>query len=453
LSPRALGSPPGLVIAGELARALGGAAITPLRAAAFAAVRGRHERALADAVAHPRAVGEPPPPAPRGGAPLRIFLSAAEPSGELHAENLARALRAELAAAGAAPPELVGLGGRRLAAAGVRCIGDPVARAAMGAEAARGLGYYLMLLKDVATELRARPFDLVIPVDSPALHVPLARVAQAYGAPVVHFVAPQYWGWAPWRVSGYRKAVDLALTILPFEPAWFEQRGVRTAHVGHPVLDALSGEPSGAAPAGARVLALLPGSRASVLDRHLPWMLAAAARARLALPDLEVVLPHARHELEPQIRLHLTRAGATSWVRLETGRLHRTLAHASAALSVSGTVLLDLLHHRLPTVVVYRLGSPVSTALARRLLTVPWFASVNLLAGREVLPEFGFHGTGPLEEVGGALVRALDDEGWRNACRAGQDEAALRLGPPGAVHRAARYALGMAAERGGRGAG
>jgi lipid-A-disaccharide synthase len=218
---------------------------------------------------------------------------------------------------------------------------------------------------------------------------------------------------------------------------------VRTAHVGHPVLDALAGEPSGAAPAGARVLALLPGSRASVLDRHLPWMLACAARARLALPDLEVVLPHARHELEPQIRRHLTAAGATSWVRLETGRLHATLSQASAALSVSGTVLLDLLHHRLPAVVVYRLGGPVSAALARRLLTVPWFASVNLLAGREVLPEFGFHGTGPLEEVGLALVRALADEGWRNECRAGQDEAARRLGPPGAVQRAARYALGV----------
>jgi len=80
---------------------------------------------------------------------------------------------------------------------------------------------------------------------------------------------------------------------------------------------------------------------------------------------------------------------------------------------------------------------------------VPWFASVNLLAGREVLPEFGFHGQGPLEEVGRALVRALADEGWRQECRAGLDEAARRLGPPGAVGRAARHAL--AASRGGAG--
>jgi len=274
--------------------------------------------------------------------------------------------------------------------------------------------------------------------------VPLARIARGYGATVVHFVAPQYWGWAPWRVGGYRSAVDLALTILPFEPAWFERHGVRVAHVGHPVLDAQAGEPDGAAPSSARVLALLPGSRASVVDRHLPWMLAAAARARLELPELEVVVPHARRELAAQIQGHIQHASAGGWVRLETGRLHATLERASAALSVSGTVLLDLLHHRLPAVVVYRVGGPLGAAVARRLLTVPFFASVNLLAGRQVLPEFGFHGEGPLEEVGRAVVRALRDEAWRAGCREGLDEAARRLGPPGAVGRAARHALAAA---------
>ena len=115
MSSRRRGKPASVVVAGELARALGGAALLPLRAAAFAAARGRHERALSDAIAHPRAVGEPPPVSPRSGAPLRIFLSAAEPSGELHAENLARALRAELAAAGIEAGEV----GERYGAEGI----------------------------------------------------------------------------------------------------------------------------------------------------------------------------------------------------------------------------------------------------------------------------------------------------------------------------------------------
>jgi lipid-A-disaccharide synthase len=421
---------------------------------AFLARRGAHVARLERALAAPRAVAEPPIFTVPSDRPLRILIACAEPSGELHAANLVGALRAavERASAGAAPaPELVGLGGPRLAARGVRCIGDPVSRAAMGAEAARGVRFYAGLLRDVAAELRAAPFDVAIPVDSPALFVPLGRIARAYGVPVVHFITPQYWGWAPWRAHGYRGAVDLALSILPFEPAWFEEAGVPVAHVGHPLLDALPDvkrEP-GAAAANEPTLAVLPGSRAGVVDRHLPWMLAIAAAARAAVPALSVVLPQARAEIAERIAGHVAAAGAGAWARPVAGELHATLERSTAALSVSGTVLLDLLHHRLPAVVLYRVGGPLRAALGRRLLTVPWFASVNLLAGRAVYPEFGFHGAGPRQEVERAVVRALTDEAWRAACEARLDEAARRLGPPGAVARAAGFALATAASGGG----
>ncbi|MEM7306194.1 MAG: hypothetical protein AAF682_05970 [Planctomycetota bacterium] len=432
------------MVAFELLRALGAAAVTPLRAGAYLMTRGRQVAELRADLDDPRPVDAAPELSPPRERPLRIFVSCAEPSGELHAVNLVHALRAELAEAGAPEPELVGLGGARLAAAGVQTVGDPVARAAMGAAATKELGFYLGLLTDVADELRQRPPDLVLPVDSPALHVPLGHIAQAYDAPVVHFVTPQYWGWAPWRIGGYRRAVDLALSILPFEPAWFARRGMRVAHVGHPLLDELQDAPAERAGKGSRVLALLPGSRKSVIAHNLPWMLTVAARVRLEVPDLEVVLPHNRADLADEIRSHLEAAQATSWVRLATGDLHHTLGEARAALSVSGTVLLDLLHHRLPAVVVYRLAGAVGTALAGKLLTAPYFSSVNLLAGREVLPEFCFHGDGPHEEVAGRVLRCLRDDAWRDACRVGLDEAAERLGPPGAVQRAARQALAVA---------
>ncbi len=164
-------------------------------------------------------------------------------------------------------------------------------------------------------------------------------------------------------------------------------------------------------------------------------------RLRARAPEVRVLVLHERRELAEPIQAGIERAGAAGWARAETGDLHASLARARCALSVSGTVLLDLLHHRLPAVVVYRLANGRSTFLARRLLTVPWFASVNLLAGREVYPEFCFHGDGPLASIDAALHRCFADAAWRLDCSAGLDRAAAQLGPPGAAARAAAQVL------------
>lgn len=443
--PRPPGPGPRRVVARECARALVDALLLPVRALGYTWGRGRAQAELRRLLDRPAPVEDPPAEALHvpTDRPLRVFLSCAEPSGELHAASLLASLREELAARGAPPPEVVGLGGPRLAQEGVELVADTLAHAAMGADVRHELGFWIRTLTAVARRLRDTPFDLVLPVDSPALHVPLGHIAHAYRTPVVHFVTPQYWGWAPWRVGGYARAVDLALTILPFEPAWFAARGVPTAHVGHPLQDRLAEvEARPGSGDGGRTLVVLPGSRASVVDRNLPWMLATVARMRLEVPDVEVLLPHDRAELGERIRAHVDAAGAQGWARVETGSLHDALAGARAALSVSGTILIDLLHHRLPAVVVYRVGGAAATWAGSRFLTVPWFSSVNLLAGREVLPEFAFHGEGPQGEVAAALARAFADEDWRRDCRVGLEEAARRLGPAGAARRAARLALG-----------
>jgi lipid-A-disaccharide synthase len=434
----------------ECARAALALLLSPFHALFYLARRGRLEREfLADA-----ARGAEPAPLPELGPlparPLRLFLSCAEPSGEVHALSLARALHAATRARGAPDPELTGLGGPALAREGVRLLGDPLARAAMGTDALNSIGFYARLLARVGEHFRDTAPDLCLPVDSPALHVPLGGIAHRYGVPVVHFVTPQYWAWAPWRVTGYRRAVDLALSILPFEPAWFRRHGVAVAHVGHPQLDALARVPARDEGAGAaRSLVLLPGSRRPVIERNLPWMLAVAARLRDAHPGLELVLPHDRSELEPLLVAELEAAGLRGAVRLAVGDLHGELARARAALSVSGTVLIDLVHHRLPAVVVYRLRSRLAAAAARRALSVPWFASPNMLVGREVLPEFCFHGSGPLDEVAGILARCLADDAYHAGIRAGLEQAARRLGPAGACERAAAQALAVAARKAG----
>jgi lipid-A-disaccharide synthase len=442
--PRARRVPsPRAAVALELARTLAGFAAAPAQVLDFLLRRDALRDELRSYLDRPARI-DPDPPAPpsRAGA-LEVFVSCAETSGEIHAANLVAELRAL-----APHARFQGLGGERLAAAGVERLGNPVERATMGFDGVvSALPYYLGLLERCAERFRdARPSVAVL-VDSPALHVPLGRIARRFSVPVVHFVTPQHWAWAPWRTSGYSRSVDRALTILPFEPAWFARRGVRVSHVGHPLLDQLARVPASRPSEASTTLAVLPGSRARVIDLNLPWMLAALARFRRRAPEADVAILQGGREHEARIAGHVAAAGASGWARAEIGDLHRNLRNARAALSVSGTVLLDLLHHRLPAVAVYRVASRRDELLYRHGLATPWFASVNLLSARETYPEFCFRGRGPLDEVAGALERIWSDGEHRRRVARGLELAAERLGPPGACRRAALHALALAAER------
>jgi len=447
----ALGPPPSGVdasrapraVAREVLRAAGNALVLPLRTAGYLLRARSVRRALADDLENAREVEDAPAPRAFPGRPLRLFVASAEPSGERHAVRLIQALREELARAGAPAPEILALGGARTRALGVETVGDPLARAAMGLDPLRSLPFYARLLASTGDALaRFRP-DLVVPVDSPALFVPLARIARRAGLRSAHFVAPQYWAWAPWRVRAYREAFELALTILPFEPSWFERHGVRTAHVGHPALDGLAPAPP-SEDKGRTTLVLLPGSRSAVIARNLPWMLEIARELRRRHPALEIVLPNERESLRAELETCVRAANAGDLVRLALGDLHSELARARAALSVSGTVLIDLLHHRLPAAVVYRLESALASRAAVHLLSVPWFSSVNLLARAPVYWEACFHGQGPRAACLAHLEQALFDPAFR--ARQGHElqAASARLGPSGATPRAARHLLGLA---------
>jgi lipid-A-disaccharide synthase len=231
------------------------------------------------------------------------------------------------------------------------------------------------------------------------------------------------------------------LTLLPHEPSWYRRHGVETAHIGHPLLDALADVPVTHPDGASRTLAVLPGSRAGVIRRNLPWMLDALRLLRAAWPDLDVAILQATEE-HAALVTELARGHAA---RVVVGDLHGALARARAAFAVSGTVLTDVLHHRLPAVVVYRVERRSEALLQGALLTVPYFASTNLLAGREVVPEHGFAGAGPRADVERDLVALFGDGLRRSACTAGLELAAARLGPPGAIRRAAAHVLEVAA--------
>ena len=416
------------------------------RLAWYILTRKRHKAAVEGDLAGPAAPVESPELGPLPERPLRIFVAAAEASGEAHAARLAQALTRLAVEAGAPPPELQGLGGEELQAAGVHVLADPGAQASMALGGMRALPFYVDLIERSAKCWRDWRPDVFAPVDSPALFIPMARTAKRYGLPTVHHIAPQFWAWAPWRVTRYKRYIQRALTILPFEPAWHARHGMPTGHVGHPLLDTLAELP--APPAfdapERRALILLPGSRRHEIDDNLPWMLSVADDLRANLPEHPVLLLQSS-------RRHAQRLGelldGRSDVELRFGDLHRHLGEGRSALAVSGTVLTDVFHHRIPTVAIYRDTGLWKVRGRDLILTTPSFASSNLVAGRQVVPEYLFRDDGPRAEVGRWLAQTWRDPGRRETIARDLDQVAERLGPAGASERAARFILRAAAKQ------
>src|SRR3954447_14518633 len=209
----------------------------------------------------------------------RVFITAAEVSGDLHASHLIRSLR-EL------DPGLVieGHGGPAMRQAGATIHTETTANAAMGFSALGRVREMFALLKWTRGYFKQAPPDLQLCVDSPALNFHFAKAALAVGTPVLYYVAPQLWAWREGRMKKVRRWVDRVACILPFEEAYFRSHGVDATFVGHPLLDEIIEDPAVAktgtprAFADAPVVGLLAGSRASEARRNFPRMLEVAAR-------------------------------------------------------------------------------------------------------------------------------------------------------------------------------
>jgi lipid-A-disaccharide synthase len=372
-----------------------------------------------------------------------VFVSAGEASGEAHAARLVRALPGVRWSA---------FGGPALAAAGATVRVPLAETAVMGVRGV--LAHLPLILRAFADYLRLlrddRP-DLVVLVDYPGLHVVMAKAAKKLRVPVLHYVAPQYWAWGPWRMRRYRRAVDATLTILPFETAFFRRFRVPAAYIGHPLLDELAAHPPDPAAVAAvratRTLVLLPGSRAAEITGNLPGMLkvAAALHARGA----RVVAVHRNPRRAALVRELLAAHGA-SFVELHEGALAPWLAGAHLVLAKSGTGSLEACLHGVPTVVVYQLHGPMSTLGYHNILSVPWIAAANLIAGARVVPEHCFHGDDGWRRVQADAETVWDDGPERSRALAALAGVRARLGQPGATARVAaivRTFLGLEAQR------
>jgi lipid-A-disaccharide synthase len=366
-----------------------------------------------------------------------VLFVAGEASGDLHAAAVARELRAR-----SAPYRLVGIGGDAMREAGVELIEHVEHLAVMGfVEVLRHVPKHWALLRDLRERIRSGNTALLVLIDYPGFNMKLAAEAAATGVPVLYYITPQVWAWGAGRLAKLARTVTRAAVILPFEEKLLRDHGVATTFVGHPLLDRAEHLPTRAdaraqlgVPDEAPLLALFPGSRAQEIARHLEPFVATARELGRRRPGLRVVVSAA-----PHVRLD-ERACPYPIVRSASFQVLRA---ADAAMCKSGTTTLEAAVAGCPLVVAYRTNA-LTYAAARRLVKIPHIGLVNVVAGREVAPEF-VQGALEPDAVADALMPLLDRDSAQRA-RMVSELARVResLGTPGAARRVATIAMELA---------
>jgi lipid-A-disaccharide synthase len=347
-----------------------------------------------------------------------IFISAGEASGEHYGALLTDALKKQLAANGQTA-QFFGMGGERMEAAGLKRVVRSEDMAVMGfTEVIRHLPRIYGEFRKLKRAIRARRPDVAVLIDFPEIHFRLAEEFHRLGVPVIYFVSPQLWAWKKHRIKLVQKYIRKMLVIFPFEEPFYRERGVEAEFVGHPLaelpLPTISREQfaaeNGLDPAKAWI-GLLPGSRPKEISDNLPEMIRAAIllfhdyHLEQGNPEPQFIIPLAPTLTAPQrcaaketvnqlcedltVRL-IDDIGAEGAVGPTAGGARATLHHARASVVASGTATVEAALIGNPFVVVYRV-SPVTFAIAKRVVKVPFVAMANLIAGKLVVPELIQH--------------------------------------------------------------
>lgn len=369
------------------------------------------------------------------------MVVAGEASGDAHASALVRALRE---AKPSTQFEFFGAAGPRMRDAGVEAVVATDDLAILGIiEVGCALPKFLKTFRLLKRSAQDRKPDAVILVDWPEFNLKLARALHRRGLKVIYFISPQLWAWRSSRAKQVAKHVELLLSILPFEKAWYSRRGIKHVEfVGHPLAGEVKAEfgreefcrRNNLDPARP-IISLLAGSRLKELQRILPPMLDAANLIARERPDVQfVVVVAPSRSVEEVEKLIEAQNNATDGFRVVNNQTREALAASDAAAIASGTATLEAALLRTPMVVVYK-ESTVNWHVLGRMINVDHFGLVNLIAGERVATELIQHDlTG--EKLASELLKLLDETTNRRM-RNTLQTIAHELGEGGAVEHAA----------------
>ena len=367
----------------------------------------------------------------------QLCFVAGDPSGDAHAAVLVHALRRR-------DPSFTfsGLGGPCMRAAGVALLDDLTQAASIGPfDAARHLRRFIQARRLLQEHLASTKPEAVILVDFGDFNLPVvAPLAKRAGCRVLYYISPQLWAWGRFRMRFVKRYVDRMLVLFPFEEAFYRRHNVPVTWVGHPLVEdrpAVRTREAALQETGLNpwriAVGLLPGSREREVARHLPLMLAAARRIAWEMPGAQFLILKAPGVPRERYEAAMRKAGVD--VTLTDRALGEIAPALDGAVVASGTATLQTALAGVPMVVTYRTSWPTYLA-AKAVVRVPYIAMVNLLAEQEIAPELIQWRAIP-SRIAAALVQILRSEPRRAAIRRQLQAVAERLGPPGAVERAA----------------
>ncbi len=316
----------------------------------------------------------------------RVFISVNDPSADAHCAGLISALRQS-----GGGIESVGIGGPKMAAAGCELVENTVGRAVMTYTAIAHVGHYYKLMKRVRRYLQEHPVDLVIVCDSPAFNFHVAKEAKKAGIKTLFYVAPQLWAWASWRIHKLRRLCDKLCCILPFEEEWFRQRGMDTTFVGNPLLDTLPSDLTSLRKSYSHFdpdrvkVALMPGSRLAEIESLWRPMQEIAVELKRRYPGATFTAVAASAERR-QLLERTQIPGFACQYSVDTVR--QTAAAVDFSLVASGSATLEVASSGCPMAVMYQTNRILWQLVGRWLVHPKFFTLVNLLADRELVPEF-----------------------------------------------------------------
>jgi lipid-A-disaccharide synthase len=363
---------------------------------------------------------------------LKIYVIAGEASGDLHGSHLIRNLKAHARG----PLEIFGAGGDKIRESGAREFFDLAHFHVTGiTDAIKKLPQYKKAAVTILSKIeKVRP-DLVVLIDNPGFNLHLAQKIHAMKIPVVYYIAPQVWAWAPKRILKIKKYVKKVLVVFEFEKKIYEQNGIEVAWVGHPLKDLVKARTDAKHSAeGAKpLIVLLPGSRKGEIKMLLPVFLKASKLIATEASDFSFVVLKSPTLPKETYEKIFKRIGIT--VPLIDGHPYEVIRQSRLALACSGTVTLECALLGTPMIISYK-GSFLSYVAAKSVIQVPFLGLPNLILGERRFPELLQYDATP-KKIAAEALRILKNEKIGQAMRKDLETVSNKLGEEGATERAA----------------